>query len=622
MIVDSALKDPQRDYRIFFNRLLFCAVVVVLMLLLLLWRYSHLQVSRYADFAARSDSNRILVRPVPPPRGLIFDRNGVLLADNRPSFNLVIVKELAGDLEGLIGELQLLIDISDSDIDKFYRQLQQRQRPYEAVPIRMGLSEQELGVLAVNEHNLPGIQITAELLRHYPLGEQLAHVVGYMGRINEQEIQQLDPVRYQGTHMVGKTGLEKKYEDQLLGDVGYEKVETNARGRVMRVLEKVDPLPGQDLYLNLDVRLQEVAYQALQGERGAVVALDVATGGVLAMASAPSFDPNLFVSGISRKDYNALLASPDRPLFDRVLMGQYPPGSTVKPVYGLAALESGTIKPSHRIFDIGFYQLENNEHKYRDWKRGGHGWVTLDEAIAWSCDTFFYDIGFRMGIDTMSEYGRKFGFGVKTGIDMPSEAIGIMPSRTWKRSAKSTSWYHGDTVNTSIGQGYMLVTPVQLAVMTARLATKGVVWEPRLKWQLMQTPIAEENASIAGAEENWRFIHTAMEHVVHSPRGTAQGIRRDLAYRMAGKTGTAQVIGIQQDEEYDAEKVAKHNRDHALFVAFAPVDNPRIAVSVIVENGEHGSSMAAPVARKVIDAYMQYSSQETALINADTGQPQ
>ncbi len=608
MIDDYALKDPQRDYRIFFARLVFCGLIVLLLMAVLAWRYHHLQISRYADFAARSDSNRILVRPVPPPRGLIFDRNGVLLADNRPSFNLTIVTELTRDLDGLVQELQALVTISENDIDKFRKQQQRRRRPYQPVPIRIGLSQEELGVLAVNEHRLPGVQVTAEQLRHYPLGEKLAHVVGYVSRINDQEIRTLDPVRYRGTHMVGKTGLEKKYENQLLGEVGYEKVETNARGRVMRVLERVEPVPGRDLYLNLDSRLQDVAFQQLTGERGAVVVLDAVTGGVLAMVSTPSFDPNLFVSGISHSTYNALLNSPDRPLFDRVLMGQYPPGSTVKPAYGLAALQEGTVSAGYRTFDGGFYQLENDERKYRDWKRTGHGWVTLKDAISQSCDTFFYDLGFRMGIDTMAEYGRLFGLGVRSGVDMPGEAEGIMPSRAWKRGARGQAWFHGDTVNTSIGQGYTLATPMQLAVMTDRLANKGLIRKPSLLRKLIDTQLLTqpESRRIEAAEEHWAFIHQSMEEVVHHSRGTAQAIGKNIGYRMAGKTGTAQVVGMKQDEEYDVEKVAKRNRDHALFVAFAPAEDPRVAVSVIVENGEHGSSAAAPVARAVVDAYMQH----------------
>ena len=601
---DLAFKDPQRESRLFFGRLGFTVLVILLMIAGLIWRYGHLQITRHDDFVTRSESNRVLARPVPPARGLIYDRNGVLLADNRPSVNLAVVKERAENLDVLLDELQKLVEVSDYDLQRFHKQLKQRRRPYEAVTLRFDLNDREQGVLAVNEHRLPGVQVSAQLLRHYPLGEDLAHVVGYVASINDKEVQTLDPVRYSGTRVVGKTGLEKRYEDSLLGEVGYEKVETNARGRVMRVLEHIDAKPGSDLHLYLDYRLQKTAMDALGEHRGAVVALETATGGVLAMASKPGFDTNLFVTGISHKNYQALLTSEDRPLFDRALQGQYPPGSTVKPVYALAALESRTISPSYSIYDPGFYQLKGEERKYRDWKKGGHGSsINLHTAIVQSCDTVYYDIGFRMGIDIMSDYGSRFGLGVETGIDMPSERPGIMPSRAWKKGARGIAWYPGDTINTSIGQGFTLATPVQLAVMTSGLATRGKVFKPRLVKSAEQTD-NDPVALIEAKPGNWDYVIKAMEDVVHHPRGTAKGINRNLDYRIAGKTGTAQVIGIKQDEEYDAEKVARRNRDHALFVAFAPADKPLIAVAVLVENGEHGSTTAAPIARKVMDVYM------------------
>jgi penicillin-binding protein 2 len=602
---DHALKNPLFEARLFVARLLFAVLVVVLLAGVLVWRYYHLQVVRYEGFVTLSDRNRVLVEPASPTRGLIFDRNGVLLADNRPSFNLSIVVERAGDLEALLDEVEGLIGLSDTEKEHFYKQLKRRRRPYEPVPLRLDLSEREQGVLAVNEYHLPGVEVTVQLLRNYPFGKELAHVLGYVGRINDQEIQVLDPVRYSGTLVVGKTGLEKYYEDELLGEVGYQTVETNARGRVMRHLERTDPVPGKDLHLYLDSRLQHVIHEALGEERGAVVAIEIATGGVLAMGSAPTFDTNEFVTGISFDNYDALLNSPDRPLFDRALQGQYPPGSTVKPFFGLAALESGTINSDHRIYDPGFYQLKNEERKYRDWKKGGHGSkIYLRDAIVQSCDTFFYDVGVRMTIDTLSIYGTRFGLGQKTGLDMPTERAGIMPSRAWKKGAKGLAWYPGDTVNTSIGQGFTLATPMQLAVATARMASRGEMRSPQLvrKQHAVQPPAGRIKAS----DSHWNYIHQAMQDVVHNRRGTAQGISRGLNYHIAGKTGTAQVIGIKQDEEYDVELVAKRNRDHALFIAFAPVENPRIAVSVIIENGEHGSSAAAPVARKVIDAFMEY----------------
>lgn len=602
---DHALKNPLLESRLFVARLLFAVLIVVLMAGVLLWRYYHLQVVSHEGLVTLSDRNRVLVEPAPPTRGLIFDRNGVLLADNRPSFNLSIVVERASDLEALLDEVEGLIGLSDTEKKRFYKQLKRRRRPYEPVPLRLDLSEREQGILAVNEYHLPGVEVTVQLLRNYPFGKELAHVLGYVGRINDQEIQVLDPVRYSGTLVVGKTGLEKYYEDELLGKVGYQTVETNARGRVMRQLERTDPIPGKDLQLYLDSRLQHVIYEALGEERGAVVAIEVATGGVLAMGSAPTFDTNEFVTGISFDNYDALLNSPDRPLFDRVLQGQYPPGSTVKPLYGLAALESGTINSDYRIYDPGFYQLKNEERKYRDWKKGGHGSkIYLRDAIIQSCDTFFYDVGVKMTIDRLSLYGSRFGLGQKTGLDMPTERAGIMPSRAWKRGARGLAWYPGDTVNTSIGQGFTLATPMQLAVATARMASRGEMRAPQLvrKQHAVQPPAGRIQAS----EGHWDYIHQAMQDVVHHIRGTAKGINRGLGYHMGGKTGTAQVTGIKQDEEYDAELVAKRNRDHALFIAFAPVENPRIAVSVIIENGEHGSSAAAPVARKVIDAFMEY----------------
>ncbi len=602
------IKDPKLEFRLFFFRLLFVCLVILVMTAVLVWRYGHLQLVRYEEFATRADSNRVLARPVPPARGLIYDRNGILLADNRPSVNLSIIKERAENLDELIAELQQLVDISEYDLERFESNLSKRRRPYQAVPLRFNLSEEEQGILAVNEYRLPGVQITAELLRYYPMGEYLAHAIGYVGSINDREIQHLDPVKYSGTHVVGKTGLEKFYEDTLLGEVGYEKVEVNARGRVMRKLEHTAAKPGQDLHLHLDYRLQQTAMDALADGRGAVVAIETATGGVLAIASNPGFDPNLFVTGISHRNYQALLHDWKRPLFDRALLGQYPPGSTVKPFYALAALQSGTISTSYKIFDPGFYQLKNDERKYRDWKKGGHGSkIYLRDAIIQSCDTMYYDIGFKMGIDVLSAYGSAFGLGKKTGLDMPSERPGIMPSREWKRGAKGLAWYPGDTVNTSIGQGFTLATPMQLAVATARLASRGEVRQPRLVMRVGDEPLtdpAEAVPRIPIADSNWDYVIAAMRDVVHGLRGTAKSINRGLTYQMAGKTGTAQVIGIKQDEEYDADAVALLNRDHALFIAFAPVESPKIAVAVLVENGEHGSTTAAPIARTVIDRYL------------------
>ncbi|MGD9662153.1 MAG: penicillin-binding protein 2, partial [Porticoccaceae bacterium] len=552
------------------------------------------------------------VRPISPTRGLIYDRNGVLLADNKAGFTLSIVVERSKDLNQLLVDLDRLLDFNDEELSRFHKQ-KSRRKPYEPVPLRINLSELEQSVLAVNEFRLEGVEITAQLVRYYPHAELLSHVLGYVGRINDRELPELDPVRYSGTYVIGKTGIEKSYEEQLLGEVGYEHVETNARGRVMRLLERIAPAVGKDLHLYMDIRLQKVAYDALGEEKGAIVAMDVRTGGILAMVSKPGFDSNLFVTGISSKDYNALLNSPDRPLFDRVTQGQYPPGSTVKPVFGLAALDSGVMETTSTIFDPGFFRLPNSTHKYRDWKKGGHGGkVDLHMAIVQSCDTYFYNAGVKMGIDDLYFYGSKFGLGEKTGIDLPSEQSGLMPSRDWKRGARGVSWYPGDTVNTSIGQGFMLTTPLQLAVMTGRLASRGDRLVPRMVRDIGEDTHREKVSlgRIEAKDEHWDYVLNAMKDVVHGERGTAKIVAKGLAYTMAGKTGTAQVVGIRQGETYNASLLAKKNRDHALFVAFAPVEDPEIAVGIIVENGEHGSSTAAPIARALFDSYMTLKQQD------------
>ena len=602
------LKNPQWEYRLFFGRVVFAAFFVMVVLSVLVWRYHDLQINRHEDFVTMADNNRIHVRALAPARGLIYDRNGVLLADNRPSFTLSVVAERVDDFEQLLAEVDALVGVNETARKRFNK-LSKRRHPYESVPLLYNLTETERAIIAVNEHRLLGLEVSAQLIRHYPLGEQTAHVVGYTGRINERELKKIDPRRYSGSHTIGKTGLEKYYEGRLLGEVGYEHVETNVKGRVMRVLERVDPVPGEDLHLHFDSRLQKVAIEALGGERGAVVAIETQTGGVLALASAPSFDPNLFVTGISTKAYKSLVDSPDRPLFDRALRGQYPPGSTVKPVFALAALDKGVVNPSYRIYDPGYYQLENDKRKYRDWKRGGHGSrVSLYDAIVQSCDTYFYNIGFHAGIDTLQGYGERFSYGSKTGIDLPAEARGIMPSRAWKRGTRGLTWYPGDTINVSIGQGFMLATPVQMAVAVSRLAMRGEVRKPMLVKsvgnEVFETLSEQDEIKIS--DKHWDYVLGAMEGVVSDVRGTARRAIGEIGYTMAGKTGTAQVVGIKQNERYDASKLKKLQLDHALFIAFAPVENPRIAVGVIVENGEHGSSTAAPVARAVINAYFEH----------------
>ena len=604
-----ALKDPYRESRIYSARVLVVAGLILVALGILLARYFSLQITSYDTYRTESDRNRVALQSIPPKRGLIYDRNGVLLAENRPSYVLSLVVERVPELGGTLDLLQELVTVSESDREKFDQRIRRR-RPYEPVPLSFRLSEAERALLAVNRYRLPGVVVDAQLVRHYPHGELFAHVLGYVGRINEREEAAIDEARYRGTNHIGKIGLEKQYEELLLGSVGFQNVEINALGRVLRVLERTDPRPGADLTLSLDSKVQRAAYEALGERRGAIVAMDPGNGEVLALVSAPGFDTNLFVNGISSADYGELRDSPDLPLFNRAVQGQYPPGSTVKPVIGLAGLEYGIITAEDTIRDPGWYVLPGEERRFRDWTlrvRGtGHGnAVDLHQAIEESCDVYFYDLAHRMGIDQLAAFAAPFGLGEATGLDITHERSGLLPSSSWKRRARGQVWFPGETLNVGIGQGYMLATPVQLAVMTSILATRGVHYPPRLLRAIDDEPLAARSVSLVEAQDqNWDVIHQAMHDVFHGARGSARAVGRGAPVTMAGKSGTAQVIGIAQDEEYDEEETAERHRDHGLFIAFAPYDEPRIAVAVIVENGGGGSTVAAPVARKVLEAYL------------------
>ena len=609
MLSVQALKDPYRESRIFNARSVLLLVVVLSLLGLLLARYFSLQINQYEIYRTESDRNRVQLQPLPPKRGLIYDRNGELLADNRPSYVLSLVKERVPELEDTLVSLQGLLEITTNDLRKFELR-SRRRRPYEAVPLRYKLSEEERALLAVNRYHMPGVVVEAQLVRHYPQGALFSHALGYVGRINEEEQARLDEVNYRGTNHVGKIGVESYYEDTLHGEVGYQNVETNALGRVLRVLERTAPVPGADLVLSLDSRVQRAAYAALEGRRGAVVALDPTDGGVLALVSTPGFDTNLFVNGISSLDYARLRDSSDLPLFNRAIQGQYPPGSTVKPIYGLAGLHYGLVAPQTTIRDPGWFRLPGGNRRYRDWTlkvRGtGHGnSVNLLQAIEESCDVYFYDLAYRMGIDRLHDFTAPFGFGALTGVDTTNERRGILPSRRWKRVARGEPWYPGETINVGIGQGHMLATPMQLAMATSIIATRGLHYRPRLLRMIDGNPMPPVSPRLVEAsDDDWAEIHVAMQAVFHGKRGTARAAARGARYRMAGKSGTAQVVGIAQDAEYDAEKVAERHRDHALFIAFAPAENPTIAVAVVVENGGGGSKVAAPIARKVMDTYL------------------
>ena len=612
-ISSLTIKDHFRETHLFQVRAITAAVIGVVLFGIIIARLFYLQVISHDHYTTLSEDNRVNILPISPIRGLIYDRNGVLLAQNLPSFSLELVPEHIDNLQETLEHLQQLIDISPAELKRFH-ELRKKKRRFEGIPLRFRLNEVERARIAVNQDRLPGVEVNAELTRHYPQGEVASHIIGYVGRINEQELETLDASRYSATRHIGKVGVERSYEDQLHGEVGFQRVESNAQGRIVNAdpEERTLPIPGQHLYLTIDSKVQKVAEQAFADNNGALVAIDPRNGEVIAFVSMPTYDPNLFVNGIDRKTYGELRDSPERPLFNRALQGQYPPGSTIKPLIGLAGLEENLIRPGEALKCPGYYMLKNDERRYRDWKKEGHGQTDLTKAIVESCDVYFYDLSLVLTIDRMEKYLGLFGVGSPTGIDLRGEASGLLPSREWKRRAHRLPWFPGETLITGIGQGFTLTTPLQLAEITATLASNGQRITPRVL-HAIRDPLYSE-LELHGSRQaekipiknpqNWQVVIDAMTEVVHGLRGTARGISHKMPYKMAGKTGTAQVFGIAQDEEYDEEKIAKKLRDHALFIAFAPVDEPRIAVAVIVENGGSGSSAAAPIARKVIDAYL------------------
>lgn len=605
------LKNHFLENRLFLNRVLVALVFFGLLIVVLISRLVYLQVIAHDHFSSLANDNRVKMSAVSPNRGLIYDRNGILMATNLPAYRLEIIVEQVFDIEATLQALAEILTITKRDLKRFRQQLK-RTRQFEAVPLLFNLSNEEVASFAVNRHRFQGVDIAAGLVRHYPLGKSGAHILGYVGRIDDKDLKKIDPVNYRGSNHIGKTGIEKTYETLLHGRVGYRQTETTAAGRVLRTLNTDPPQPGRNLYLSIDSQLQATAEQAFGDHTGAAVVMDIKSGEILVMVSLPSYNPNAFVNGISYKDYDALTQNKDRPLFNRALRGQYPPGSTIKPFIGLAGLELGVTRPHSKTFCPGFYTLPNNTRKYRDWKRTGHGVVDLNSAIAQSCDIYFYDLARSLGIDAIHDYLSQFGFGKKTGIDIDGELPGILPSKEWKRRTRGQSWYLGETLISGIGQGFNLTTPLQLVTATATLArygkhirptlihaTQGVKDQHPLRAQQdpgQKIPIQQKN--------HWQRIIKAMVEVTHGARGTARHIGRGASYRMAAKTGTAQVFGLKEEEEYDAKKLAKKLHDHALFIAFAPVDDPQIAVAVVVEHGGSGSSIAGPIARKILDAHL------------------
>jgi len=603
------LRNHQREIYFFRLRLIISVVFMLVLFFILLSRLFYLQVVRHSDFNTMADKNRISVVPIVPNRGLIQDRNGVVLAQNYSGYTLEISPAKLTDLEGTINELAKLVDIQAKDRKRF-KKLLTESHASNNYPIRNRLSETEVARFAAQRFRFPGVEIRARLFREYPFRERTSHLIGYVGRINDKDFELLEAnsigANYRGSDYIGKIGIEQSYEQQLHGTTGFEEVEVDAGGRGVRVLSRTAPKSGATLTLTMDIKLQEIAEQAFGSFRGALIAIDPSNGEVLAFVSKPGYDPNLFVDGIDTDTWDALNNSPDVPLNNRALRGQYPPGSTIKPFMALAGLDSGKRTPGYSINDPGYFNLPGSRHKYRDWKTGGHGSVDLYKSIVISCDTYYYGLATDMGIDTVHEYLEEFGFGKKTGLDMEGESAGLLPSPDWKRRRFNQIWYPGDTVSVGIGQGYTLVTPMQLAYATAVLANDGVGYRPHLVKQTASdgtataTPI---DITLQLKPEHFALVKRAMTAVT-LPGGTAAYAGSGAAYPFAGKTGTAQVIGIKQGEKYNEKEIDERHRDHAWFIAFAPADKPRIAVAVLAENAGHGGTISAPIARKVIDYYL------------------
>ena len=613
MMLGTALRDQQREVFVFRNRITIAGLIVFVAFGMLAGRFIWLQVVQREYYHTLAEQNRISFVPVVPNRGLILDRNGEVLAANYSAYTLEITPSRVANVERAIDELATVIDVSARDRRRF-RKLQEESKNFESLPIRTRLTEEEVARFAVNRYRFPGFEIKARLFRSYPHGEVASHAIGYIGRINEGDVKRIEQgglsTNYKGTDHIGKLGIEGAYEQELHGATGSEQVEIDAGGRAIRALSRNEPVSGNNLRMTIDIKLQTVAENAFQEFRGALVAIDPKTGDVLALVSKPGFDPNLFVDGIDPQNWDALNNSPDKPLNNRALRGQYPPGSTIKPFFALAALEYKKRSPDFTIFDPGYFSLAGVAHRYRDWKKEGHGMVNLHKSIVISCDTYYYGLANELGIDAIHRFITQFGFGSRTGIDIEGELLGLAPSQDWKWQRFKQKWYAGDTVSVGIGQGYLLTTPLQLAAAVATLANDGVPVHPRLlravqdsKTQETRDMPSRNGEALRLKPENLAFVRAAMVDVTR-PGGTAARTGQGASYAIAAKTGTAQVIAMKQNEKYDEKRVKEQHRDHALFIAYAPADDPKLAMAILVENGGHGGSTAAPIAREVFDYFL------------------
>ncbi|HDY7867185.1 TPA: penicillin-binding protein 2 [Vibrio vulnificus] len=611
----TTIRDYQAEARLFANRALVAFFGIVALMGVLVTNLYNIQVNQYQDYKTRSNDNRIKVVPIAPNRGLIYDRNGVLLAENRPVFDLEITPEKVKNMDATIAQLQTLFEITPEQIERFHRE-RKRTRRFKSVPILNQLTEKQVAVFSVNQYRFPGVEVSGTLKRYYPYGEILTHVIGYVSRINDRDMQRLSDegkeANYQATRDIGKLGIEKFYEDMLHGTAGYQEVEVNSRGRVIRTLKFVPPVPGKDIVLNIDIKLQTYVHQLLDGRRGSAIVLDPKDNGILAMVSSPSYDPNAFVHGISGKGYSDLLNDKNRPLVNRSTLGIYPPASTVKPFIAVSALQEGVVTPNTTRNDPGYWRIPNSDTRpFRDWLRWGHGRVNLVQSIEESVDTFFYQIAYDMGIDRLSNWMSMFGFGDYTDIDIFEESKANMPTRDWKMSRHKTPWYKGDTIPVGIGQGYWTATPMQLAKATSVLVNEGNVTAPHLLRATIENGEAFDSRVLSDyvtyppiqnvPDRYWNLAKEGMRLVNHGKKGTARRSFTGMSYMTAGKSGTAQVFGLAEDQEYNADELAEHLRDHALFTGFAPFDDPKIIVTIVLENAGGGSSNGAPVARRIFD---------------------
>jgi len=606
----DAIKNLFEERRAFSRRLVVAAVFSLLLLVLLILRLLQLQVFEHNYYSTRSDDNRMRVVPVPPVRGLIYDRNGVLLAQNLPSFDLVVTRDQVTNLADTLAALRKILPITPADIERFQGRLSKTPR-YRPVPLLTDLSQQEVARFEVNRYQYSGVDIQAGLVREYPLGTAASHVIGYVGGITAADLNRIDPDLYAGLDQIGRTGVERSHENELRGTPGTKIVETNAAGRPLRELNYQPGTPGKNLYLTIDARLQKLAWQAMGDLDGAVVAIDPRNGEVLAMVSKPGFDPTLFVNGLTQANYESLLKNPHQPLYDRALQGTYAPGSTIKPFMAYAGLQSGTLTDKTHYFCPGYFTLPGSTRRFRCWKRSGHGMIDLQTAIQQSCDVFFYNVAIGLGIDRIDKLLAPFGFGRDTGIDLPNERHGLLPSATWKKRNLHHLWYPGETLNIGIGQGYWKVTPLQLAQATTRIAMRGAGFVPHIAHALGDpttgqiTAVTPEPLPVIPTEnpDDWTQVVDGMERAAQQPHGTAYRIGHNAPYGIAAKTGSAQVIGMAQNvgSQHNQSEIAFKLRDNGLFIAFAPADHPKIAIAVVAEHDVHGGDTAADVARKLMD---------------------